>query len=166
LRRKNRAGPAFSLLAKLFALHIHFQLHTMWSVRKRVHNARNIRDAPVYRLMKKPAAYDDGYVVAIVVADLAFEGAAAPEFGRASQRAVQQLEARFQPVDRRLRRTITFDNGTGLARHQALATELGIRPFFCAPYSPWQKGSVAPSLRSRAKKRAPVGPVSFERVAS
>jgi len=62
--------------------------------------------------------------------------------GKASQPAVEQLQTWFQPLDRRLRRTITFDNGTEFAQHLALTDELGIWTFFCDPYSPWQKGSV------------------------
>ena len=62
--------------------------------------------------------------------------------GKASQPVAEQLCAWFQPLDPRLRRTITFDNGTEFARHLALTDELAIRTFFCDPYSPWQKGAV------------------------
>ena len=48
----------------------------------------------------------------------------------------------FQTLDRRLRKTITFDNGTEFAQHHILADELGIRTFFCDPHSPWQKGAI------------------------
>ena len=49
----------------------------------------------------------------------------------------------LQPsLDRRLRRTITFDNGTEFAQHYELTDELGIRTFFCDPHSPWQKGAI------------------------
>jgi IS30 family transposase len=62
--------------------------------------------------------------------------------GKASQPVAEQLCAWFQPLDRRLRRTITFDNGTEFAQHLVLTDELAIRTFFCDPYSPWQKGAV------------------------
>lgn len=62
--------------------------------------------------------------------------------GKASQPVAEQLCAWFQPLDPRLRRTITFDNGTEFAQHLALTDELAIRTFFCDPYSPWQKGAV------------------------
>jgi IS30 family transposase len=74
--------------------------------------------------------------------------------GKASQPAVQQLEAWFRPLDRRLRRTITFDNGTEFASHHVLAGKLGIRAFFCDPYSPWQKGSVENAI-GRLRRRLP-----------
>jgi len=62
--------------------------------------------------------------------------------GKAPQPVAEQLCAWFQPLDPRLRRTITFDNGTAFARHLLLTDALAIRTFFCDPYSPWQKGAV------------------------
>lgn len=62
--------------------------------------------------------------------------------GKASQPVAEQLCAWFQPLHPRLRRTITFDNGTEFAQHFVLTDELAIRTFFCDPYSPWQKGAV------------------------
>jgi IS30 family transposase len=61
---------------------------------------------------------------------------------KASQPAAEQLVAWFQSLDRRLRKTITFDNGTEFAQHYILTDELGIRTFFCDPHSPWQKGAI------------------------
>jgi IS30 family transposase len=62
--------------------------------------------------------------------------------GKASQPVAEQLYARFQPLEPRLRRTITVDNGTEFAQHLLLTDELAIRTFFCDAYSPWQKGAV------------------------
>jgi len=62
--------------------------------------------------------------------------------GKASLPVAEQLLAWFQPLDRRLRRSITFDNGTEFAQHLLLSDTLAIRTFFCDPYSPWQKGAV------------------------
>lgn len=61
---------------------------------------------------------------------------------KASQPAAEQLIAWFQSLDRRLRKTITFDNGTEFAQHYILTDELGMRTFFCDPHSPWQKGAI------------------------
>jgi len=61
---------------------------------------------------------------------------------KASQPAAEQLIAWFHALDRRLRRTITFDNGTEFAQHYELTDQLGIRTFFCDPHSPWQKGAI------------------------
>ena len=51
------------------------------------------------------------------------------------------LAALFAKLPPRLRRTVTFDNGTEFARHRRLHP-LAIKTYFCDPYSPWQKGGV------------------------
>jgi transposase, IS30 family len=71
---------------------------------------------------------------------------AARQPGKLSQPVAEQLLAWFQPLDRRLRRTITFDNGGEFARHLALTDKLAVRTFFCDPHSPWQKGAVENSI--------------------
>ena len=67
---------------------------------------------------------------------------AARQPGKASQPVAEQLCDWFEPLDRRLRRSITFDNGTEFAQHRILTDELAIQTFFCDPHSPWQKGSI------------------------
>jgi transposase, IS30 family len=62
--------------------------------------------------------------------------------GKSAQPVAKQLRDWFEPLDRRLRRSITFDNGTEFAQHLLLTNELAIRTFFCDPHSPWQKGGV------------------------
>jgi transposase, IS30 family len=62
--------------------------------------------------------------------------------GKASQPAVEQLLAWFEPLHSGLRKSVTFDNGTEFAQHHVLNDELAIRTFFCDPHSPWQKGGV------------------------
>jgi len=62
--------------------------------------------------------------------------------GKAAQPVAEQLCDWFEPLDRRLRRSITFDNGTEFAQHLILTDELAIQTFFCDPHSPWQKGSI------------------------
>jgi transposase, IS30 family len=52
------------------------------------------------------------------------------------------LQRWLKPLPARLRRTITFDNGTEFASHHQLRDQLGIQTFFCDPYAPWQKGGV------------------------
>lgn len=61
---------------------------------------------------------------------------------KAAHPVAEQLRDWFEPLDRRLRRSITFDNGTEFARHLILTDQLAIKTFFCDPHSPWQKGSV------------------------
>jgi len=61
---------------------------------------------------------------------------------KAAPPTVEQLIAWLQPLDDKLRQTITFDNGTEFALHYKLTHQLGIRTFFCDTHSPWQKGGV------------------------
>jgi IS30 family transposase len=56
-------------------------------------------------------------------------------------RIARHLSAIFAPLPPRLRRTVTFDNGTEFARHRRLH-RLAIETFFCDPYAPWQKGGI------------------------
>ena len=46
---------------------------------------------------------------------------------------------RLGQVPAALRRSLTYDRGTEMARHKELARALGITVFFCEPYSPWQR---------------------------
>lgn len=58
----------------------------------------------------------------------------ATEFAAALAREVLRL-----PVE--LRRTLTWDRGTEMARHQAFTMATDMKVYFCDPHSPWQRGS-------------------------
>jgi IS30 family transposase len=60
---------------------------------------------------------------------------------KAAKPVAKQLLELFAPLPRRLRKTVTFDNGTEFARHRDLH-RLAIKTFFCDPYAPWQKGGI------------------------
>jgi transposase, IS30 family len=51
------------------------------------------------------------------------------------------FERSFENVPARLRKTLTYDRGTEMARHAKLTANTGIKVWFCDPYSPWQRGS-------------------------
>lgn len=44
----------------------------------------------------------------------------------------------LRPLPKRLKRSLTFDNGTEFAEHYTL----GLNTYFCEPHAPWQKGGV------------------------
>jgi IS30 family transposase len=73
---------------------------------------------------------------------------------KAAQGVADKLTAMLAPLPSRLRRTITFDNGTEFAFHHQLTERMGIKTFFCDPYAPWQKGGVENAI-SRMRRRLP-----------
>ena len=46
---------------------------------------------------------------------------------------------RFRHVPRCIRKTLTYDQGQEMARHEILAQRLKIQVFFVDPHSPWQR---------------------------
>ena len=61
--------------------------------------------------------------------------------GKAAAPIAQAMHALLAPLPPTWRQTITFDNGTEFARHDALHA-LGLETFFCETHSPWQKGGI------------------------
>lgn len=51
------------------------------------------------------------------------------------------LVARMQDLPPALRRSLTWDQGTEMARHLATTDKLGAPVYFCDSRSPWQRGS-------------------------
>jgi IS30 family transposase len=51
------------------------------------------------------------------------------------------FENAFEPIPGDMRKTLTYDRGTEMARHRILTENTGIKVFFADPYSPWQRGS-------------------------
>jgi transposase, IS30 family len=45
-------------------------------------------------------------------------------------------------IPKKLRRSITFDNGLENASHELIAKRLGVQTYFCNPYHSWEKGGV------------------------
>lgn len=73
---------------------------------------------------------------------------------KAAQGVTDKLVAMLTPLPARMRRTITFDNGTEFAFHYQLTERIGIKTFFCDPYAPWQKGGVENAI-SRMRRSLP-----------
>jgi transposase, IS30 family len=53
--------------------------------------------------------------------------------------AIMDILARLDP---RMRRSMTFDNGSEFARHSLLRDALNVATYFCDAYASWQKGGV------------------------
>ena len=51
------------------------------------------------------------------------------------------FERTFDQIPASLRKTMTYDRGTEMARHADLTLNTGIKVYFADPYSPWQRGS-------------------------
>jgi transposase, IS30 family len=51
------------------------------------------------------------------------------------------LERKLSALPAPLRRTITWDHGTEMARHKQTAQQTGAGVFFCDAHSPWERGS-------------------------
>ena len=60
----------------------------------------------------------------------------------------------FRQLDPRLRRSITFDNGTEFARHTLIKEALNMATFFCDAYASWQKGAVE-NMNGRLRRDLP-----------
>jgi transposase, IS30 family len=55
--------------------------------------------------------------------------------------AQQAFERVFTPLPAALRKTLTYDRGSEMARHAALTKATGVKVYFADPYSPWQRAS-------------------------
>jgi transposase, IS30 family len=55
--------------------------------------------------------------------------------------AQQGFESLFRQVPKTLRKTLTYDRGSEMARHLELTRRTGVHVYFADPYSPWQRGS-------------------------
>jgi transposase, IS30 family len=51
------------------------------------------------------------------------------------------FERSFENIPEPMRKTLTYDRGTEMARHATLTANTGIKVYFADPYSPWQRGS-------------------------
>jgi IS30 family transposase len=61
--------------------------------------------------------------------------------GRDGKRTAAAVVSRLGPLPRWARRTLTMDNGIEHTRHEQITKALGIRCYFCASYSAWQRGT-------------------------
>jgi transposase, IS30 family len=61
--------------------------------------------------------------------------------GCTATHALEGFTRRFNGVIPELRKSLTYDRGSEMARHLELSAATGMPVYFCEPYSPWQRGS-------------------------
>ena len=71
------------------------------------------------------------------------------------------LKKTVSTLSNQLWRSLTWDRGKELSDHVRFTTESGVKVFFAAPYSPWQRGSVAQTrtrmaLCGNTSRKAPI----------
>jgi IS30 family transposase len=72
-----------------------------------------------------------------------------PNIGVPATRALDEAGVRDLDDVKKLRRTLTWDQGTEMAKHLDITADTGARIYFCDAASPWQRGSneTTPLLR-------------------
>ena len=61
--------------------------------------------------------------------------------GKVSDHVVGQLSTAMGWLPERLRASLTWDQGTEMARHAQFTVATGCPVYFCDPHAPWQRGS-------------------------
>lgn len=61
--------------------------------------------------------------------------------GHSAEDVNAAMAAKIAQLPDALTRSITWDQGTELARHRQFSIETGVPVYFCDPHSPWQRGS-------------------------
>lgn len=65
-----------------------------------------------------------------------------PQKTKQAKPTARAINGFLKRLPKKLRRTLTFDNGTEFALHHTLTDQLGLKTFFCDPHAPWQKGGI------------------------
>lgn len=61
--------------------------------------------------------------------------------GLDSRSVVQGFARKLQRIPQPLRKSMTYDQGREMARHELLSAKLRLRIYFADPHSPWQRGT-------------------------
>ena len=61
--------------------------------------------------------------------------------GKDTTSVVSALSKQVRKLPVELRRTLTWDRGTEMAKHKAFSIATNVQVYFCDPSSPWQRGS-------------------------
>jgi IS30 family transposase len=61
--------------------------------------------------------------------------------GKTAEHVRHAMTATIETLPEALRRSITWDQGTEMARHAEFSVETNVPVYFCDPHAPWQRGS-------------------------
>jgi len=61
--------------------------------------------------------------------------------GRDAARVARALARRVRRLPASLKQSLTWDQGKEMAHHRAFTVATDVRVYFCAPHSPWERGS-------------------------
>jgi transposase, IS30 family len=75
---------------------------------------------------------------------------------KSASTVLEHIQTGFKDIPAKLRRTITYDNGTEFAQHSKLNATYKMKSYFCDTHSPWQKGGVENGI-GRLRKPLPRG---------
>ena len=79
--------------------------------------------------------------------------------GRRADQVCDALTRRIQGLPEGAMRTLTWDQGREMARHQRLTQDTGVEVFFAHPHSPWERGTNENTnrlIRRYLPKRTPI----------
>jgi IS30 family transposase len=60
---------------------------------------------------------------------------------RSTDDVVPAITRHIQTLPEQLRKSLTWDRGTEMAKHAQFTIDTGVQVYFCDPRSPWQRGS-------------------------
>jgi transposase, IS30 family len=83
--------------------------------------------------------------------------------GKVSENVVAQLAAAMGRLPDRLRASLTWDQGSEMARHVQFSVATGCPVYFCDPHSPWQRGSNE-NTNGLLRQYFPKGRTDFTRI--
>jgi IS30 family transposase len=58
-----------------------------------------------------------------------------------TETVVEAITKQMNKLPIELRRSLTWDRGIEMARHQAFSVATDVKVYFCDPRSPWQRGT-------------------------
>jgi len=64
-----------------------------------------------------------------------------PLAGHGAEAVRDAIASLIQTLPKQLRQSLTWDQGSEMARHDELRLETGLEIYFCDPQSPWQRGT-------------------------